>query len=98
MRNTTMATKHTLTAFCPFAGDEIDVEITYNYTPGRPARGPSYASGGEPADPPEVEFLSAVLKGAKLDKDLQERLDEWAEDLLRGDGYDDAVSNAEDNS
>ena len=89
--------KHTLTAYCPFGLGEIDVEITYHYTPGRPARGPSYASGGEPPDPPEVEFLSAKF-GAKLDKDLQERLDEWAEDLLQGDGYDDAVSNAEDNS
>ena len=90
-----MASKHTLTAYCPFAGDEIEVKITYNYTPGRPARGPSYASGGEPADPPEIEFVSAKLSGAKLDKALQEQLDEWAEDLLQGDGYDDAVSNAE---
>ena len=93
-----MATKHTLTFYFTFGLRETGVDVTYNYTPGRPARGPSYASGGEPPDPPEVEFLSAVLKGAKLDKDLQERLDEWAEDLLRGDGWDDAVANAEDDS
>ena len=93
-----MATKHTLTFFFTFGLRETGVDVTYNYTPGRPARGPSYASGGEPADPPEVEFVKAVLTGAKLDKDLQERLDEWAEDLLQGDGYDDAVANAEDDS
>ena len=34
-----MATKHTLTAYCPFAEDEIEVEITYTYLAGRPARG-----------------------------------------------------------
>jgi len=91
-----MATKHTLTFFFTFGLRETGVDVTYNYTPGRPARGPSYASGGEPPDPPEVEFVKAVLTGAKLDKALQEQLDEWAEDLLQGDGWDDAVSHAAD--
>lgn len=93
-----MTTKHTLTFYFPFGLSEVDVEVAYNYTPGRPARGPSYASGGEPADPPEIEFISAVLKGAKLDKALQDKLNEWAEDLLAGDGWDDAVDYAEDHS
>jgi hypothetical protein len=91
-----MASKHTLTAYCPFAGDEIDVEITYNYTPGRPARGPSYASGGEPADPPENEFVSATITGATLPTAIQEKLNDWASLWITGDGWDDAVSHAAD--
>ncbi len=35
---------------------DIELELGYNYTPGRPEQGPSYASGGEPEEPPEVEF------------------------------------------
>ena len=37
--------------------DSIDANVTYNWTPGRPEQGPSYASGGEPAEAPEVEVL-----------------------------------------
>lgn len=90
-----MTTKHTLTFYFTFGLRETGVNVTYKYTPGRPARGPSYACGGEPPEPPEVTFVSAKLPGAKLDKDLQERLDEWAEELLAGDGWDDAVDYAE---
>lgn len=39
-----------------FANDEreIEVEVHYTITPGWPATGPSYASGGEPAEPAEI--------------------------------------------
>ena len=84
---------HTLTAYCPLGLGEIAVEITYRYTPGRPARGPSYASGGEPADPPEVEFISA---NSKVSDDFVKLLvAEWAEEWLGDDGFDEAVDNAE---
>ena len=62
-----MASKHTLTAFFPFGEEEVDVEVTYTYLAGRPARGPSYASGGEPADPPEIEFVSAGSWSCEVD-------------------------------
>ena len=93
-----MTSKHTLTAYCPlwFAGDEIEVEITYTYIAGRPARGPSYASGGEPADPPEIEFVSATVTGSTLGKALQDKLNDWAEAWVTGVGWDDAVSHAVD--
>lgn len=91
-----MTTTHTLTAFFPFGEEEVDVEVTYTYLAGRPARGPSYASGGEPADPPEIEFVSAKLTGAALDKALQDRLNDWAEAWVTGPGWDDAVSHAVD--
>jgi hypothetical protein len=90
-----MASKYTLTAYCPFGLGEIEVDIVYTYTPGHPARGPSYASGGEPADPPEVEFISAALPKGKLDDHHQLMLNEWAEEWLADEGFDDAVDNAE---
>jgi len=34
---------------------EVEMECTYR---GRPATGPSYASGGEPAEAPEFEYAS----------------------------------------
>jgi len=40
---------------------EIDVELSYSFSPGSPARGPSYSSGGEPADTPEVEIWKIRL-------------------------------------
>lgn len=86
---------HTLIAYCPLGLGEIEVEITYRFTPGRPARGPSYASGGEPADPPEVEFIAA---SSKVSDDFVKLLvAEWAEDWLADDhGRDTAVDNAEE--
>jgi hypothetical protein len=90
-----MTTKYTLTAYCPFGLGEIEVDIVYTYTPGRPARGPSYASGGEPADPPEIEFVSAALPKDKLSDHHQLMLNEWAEEWLADEGFDDAVDNAE---
>ena len=85
---------HTLTAHCPLGLGEIAVEITYRFTAGRPARGPSYASGGEPADPPEVEFISA---STTVNDDLVKLMvSEWAEEWLGDDGFDEAVDNAEE--
>ena len=37
---------------------EIDVKVEYDFTPGRPEQGPSYSSGGEPAEPPEIEVVN----------------------------------------
>ena len=38
-------------------GDQrVTLALTFDFVPGRPAIGPSYSSGGEPADPPEVDI------------------------------------------
>jgi hypothetical protein len=34
----------------------IEVEVTYSVTPGHPETGPTYACGGTPAEPAEVEI------------------------------------------
>lgn len=36
---------------------DLAVRVTGTFQAGRPARGPSYASGGEPAEPDSVEDL-----------------------------------------
>lgn len=56
-----MTAKYTLTAYCPFGLGEIEVDIVYTYSRGRPARGPSYASGGEPAEPAALECQQAEI-------------------------------------
>ncbi len=41
---------------------EITALIEYTITPGCPAQGPSYASGGEPAEPAEIEIREVELE------------------------------------
>jgi len=74
----------------------IRVQIDYSYTPGVPARGPSYYSGGEPAEGAEVSVLDAtLLDGDGLDPPRSVLLD-WCQDFLDDDGYDKACEIAED--
>lgn len=45
---------------CGDQGAEIELRITYTFTPGAPEQGPTYSSGGQPADPDEIEFVSCI--------------------------------------
>lgn len=42
---------------------EIELQVTYSVTPYVPAQGPTYASGGQPAEGGEVELISVTLDG-----------------------------------
>ena len=42
--------------------DEILMCVEYTYLPGAPEEGPSYASGGQPADPPEIDIVNIFIK------------------------------------
>ncbi len=67
------------------------LEITYRFAKGSPAMGPTYESGGEPADPDEIEFISAKLIDGDGTLPTQEQIDEWAEEWLASDyGYEKA--------
>ena len=59
-----MTTTHKLIATIPCGdpdlGAEIETEITFTYLKGAPEQGPSYYSGGQPADPDEIEFVSVL--------------------------------------
>jgi hypothetical protein len=74
---------------------EIEVRIWFTFIPGCPEQGPSYASGGEPATAPEVEFDSVErLDGAKWTNAFE--IMEWASEYLRTKCYDRAVEEASD--
>ena len=42
---------------------EIELVVTYSMTPGRPEQGPTYACGGQPVEPPEVEIIAVKHDG-----------------------------------
>ena len=73
------------------------LEITYRFAKGSPAMGPTYESGGEPADPDEIELISVKLIDSCGLTPTQQQLTEWAEDWLASDdGYGAACANARD--
>jgi hypothetical protein len=80
---------------------DAEYEITFTFLDGAPEQGPSYAHGGQPADPDEIEFVSVkpvigvVDAGAFTDL-AQKDLDDWATDWLQEDGFGAAVSLATD--
>lgn len=69
---------------------ETELLIHYTFTPGCPEQGPSYASGGEPAEPPEIE-LDRV---ERLDDTPAREFNDWAAAWLAGAGFDAAVEEA----
>ena len=91
-----MSTKHRVTALVPFCDDHMACEVTFTFTSGRPAV--MYLRNGDPgypADPAEVEFVSArVEPGVTLSPVWQKRLDEWAAEWLADEGYDAACESA----
>lgn len=74
---------------------DVEVEITFTFLKGAPEQGPSYASGGQPADPDEIEFVSAKavlgLAGSPYPLLAQNALDHWARDWLQEDGFAEAL-------
>ncbi len=69
--------------------------ITYNFLKGAPARGPSYSHGGLPADPDEIEFISATIKNNAGIAVTQDQIDTWAQEWLESDrGFELAFENA----
>ena len=71
----------------------IDFRLVYRVTRwGRPEQGPSYASGGEPAEGPEIEVESVLMLGPPLGDDkpiytptwawLYNEIDEWAHEHI----------------
>ena len=57
---------------------ELEVDVRYTATPGEPETGPTYACGGTPASPPEVEIDFVTIAGCStpvtLTTDEEERL------------------------
>jgi hypothetical protein len=70
-------------------GNAFTVECSV--TPGRPERGPSYSSGGEPAEAPEVEVLRVLDDTGKERPDLIAAVQKDFESI-----EEEAIENAED--
>ena len=67
---------------------EIELVVTYSVRPGCPETGPTYACGGTPAEPDEVEIVSIKHNGQPFtvsdeeeDALLQRAIDRAGEDL-----------------
>lgn len=74
------------------------LDIEFEYQAGRPATGPTFWSGGEPAEGAELDLIHVTLiDGDGLDP-TDAQLAEWAEDWLNDGGYDRACQLAEDES
>jgi hypothetical protein len=70
------------------------IEIEYSFVCGSPATRPSFSSPGEPADPDEVDLISArLIKGDCIDPTV-ELVQDWARNWLHGDGYHEACAHA----
>lgn len=75
-------------------GDGFDVFITFTHKKGAPAKAPTYTHGGQPADPPEIEFISVEPCEHDLLNPInsQPHLDDWARDWLEGEGFEEACT------
>lgn len=67
---------------------EIELVVTYSVIPGCPETGPTYACGGTPAEPDEVEIISIKHNGQPFtvsdeeeDALLQQAIDRAGEDM-----------------
>lgn len=89
-----MPTKHKMICYAPFGlePDAIEVLLTYKFLPG------SRATRIDPADPAEVEFVSATATLHTLDTGMQAMLDDWGREYLGDAGYHDACAAAEDDN
>lgn len=76
-------TKHTKRSVMEIFGQEREINIVFSYTPGAPATGPTYASGGEPGYGPEIEILKvSVLTSKKGVPEVWAEAD-WLADIVQ---------------
>lgn len=64
---TTTITREIVDCYGENVVGEIEIDIVASYYHGCPAKGPSYASGGEPEEHPEVEIISAFHKREEIE-------------------------------
>lgn len=86
----TAATYHKMIAYAPFGlePDAIEVLLTFTFLPG------TRATHIDPADPAEVEFVSATATLHTLDAGMQAMLDDWGREYLANEGFADAADTA----
>ena len=73
---------------------EVELVVTYSVTRGSPERGPTYACGGTPAEPDEVELVSIKHEGKEVT--LPDAEEEALLELAQGRAADDLADEAAD--
>lgn len=65
--------KHSTTVYVTLgiANEDVEVEIDYTMSPHIQEQGPSYASGGQPAEGGEIEIQSATILIPTWDKKIE---------------------------
>lgn len=94
----TRAQQFTFTVDHTVGESEIELEVTYSMTPGRPEWGPqSCPWGGQPAEGPECELVSITHDGQpfKLSDAEEEALLDKAYERCERDWEDDCVASEE---
>jgi hypothetical protein len=77
--------------------NEHDIVVTFDYAPGQRETGPSYASGGEPGCPAEIEYGDITVDGIPATRNQADQIMEshsiWQKclDWVRDDDYDRAA-------
>ena len=89
-----MKRTYSIATNCPFGYDGTLVVVVYTVSWGAPEQGPSYASGGQPADPDEVELVRVEPWVGSLPGDMQETLDRWASEWLADEGFSIVIEHA----
>ncbi len=73
-----------------------ELEIHYTYHPYQPARGPSYASGGEPEEYAFVEIDRVECEQGMRPFELTDAEEECLLDWLLGEAQDELIARADD--
>lgn len=76
---------------------EVELVVTYSVTPEQPETGPTYACGGTPAEPAEVELISIKQNGnaITLSDEEEDALLCMAQERCRGDLAEEAAAEAD---
>lgn len=64
--------EHTMEMELEYGRQSVTYLVVYTVSPGEPARGPSYSSGGEPGYPPSVEDVSVFYVHKRAGKTVKE--------------------------
>jgi len=85
-------TRHTFTTCLSFGTDgeadfcELDVTVSFGFTPGRDATPPAYDHGGLPADPPEIGDIEVeAIDGRPVTAGDWEAIDAILDQFATGD-------------
>lgn len=84
-----MSDKYSHTSMVSIGSSEVEVEFDYTVSPFIPEQGPSYASGGQPAEGGELEITEARVRlplvGDK--KTASEKVPDWMLELFQNDDF-----------